>query len=142
MARHTKQFPGRMPSRSILGRRGATLAVSAGLLALAGMATAQTPPKQSPLTPDGQAQITRTVVGTVKTVAPDGLVIEERRGEGVKGKAWSFVLDAGTQTRSSKGGEPIDIRQLRPGDPVAVTFADRSGKIVAQSITRLDGAQR
>lgn len=128
-------------------RRGTALVVSAGLLALAGAASAQTQPKpaeRSPLSTGDQQQPQqgRSIIGTVKTVAPQGLVIEEVKGDGTKGKEWAFALEAGTRTRSGRAGEQIEAGELRAGDRVAVIYADRSGKIVAESITRLDGTQR
>ncbi len=140
-------------------RLGVSLAVSAAILALAGGAAAQAParPTEPPTAPPGQApapdrrsplgqgtesQTGRSVIGTVKKVASDGLVIEAQKTDGGKGKEWAFSLEADTRTRSAKAGAPIKAADLKVGDRVVVAYEDRSGKIVAESITRLDGAQR
>ena len=73
---------------------------------------------------------TRSVTGTVKDATANGLVIVGRE-TGQDEKEWAFAVDTGT--RVDPGGK-AQARELRAGDPVTVTFTDRDGKIVAQSI--------
>ena len=72
----------------------------------------------------------RSVTGTVKKTTDKGLVVLGRE-TGQKDKEWAFVLDAGT--RIDAGGK--SAAELREGDAVTVTYTNRDGKIVAQSIT-------
>jgi hypothetical protein len=69
-------------------------------------------------------------------------VIEEQKTDGGKGKEWAFSLDPGTRTRNAKAGDPIKAADLKVGDRVVVAYEDRGGKVVAETITRLDGTQR
>jgi ribosomal protein S17 len=71
----------------------------------------------------------RRVTGTVKQTTEKGLVVVGRE-TGQKDKEWAFVLDAGT--RIEAGGK--SATDLREGDAVTVTYTNRDGKIVAQSI--------
>lgn len=73
----------------------------------------------------------RSVTGTVKTTKDNGIVVIGRE-TGKKDREWAFVLDAGT--RIDAGGKSA-ATDLRAGDPVTVTYSDRDGKVVAQSIT-------
>ena len=52
------------------------------------------------------------------------------RETGQKDKEWAFVLDA--STRIDAGGK--SPTGLREGDVVTVTYTNRDGKIVAQSV--------
>jgi hypothetical protein len=72
---------------------------------------------------------TRSVTGTVKKTTDNGFVVVGREA-GQKDKEWAFALDAGT--RVDAGGR--SATELREGDPVTVTYTNRDGKIVAQSI--------
>jgi len=71
----------------------------------------------------------RSVTGTVKTMTEKGLVVIGRE-TGQKDKEWAFVLDAGTRIEAS-GKSATDLRE---GDAVTVTYTNRDGKIVAQSV--------
>lgn len=73
---------------------------------------------------------TRSVTGTVKNATANGLVIVGRE-TGQDEKEWAFAVDTGTRVDA---GEKEQAAALRAGDPVTVTFTDRDGKIVAQSI--------
>jgi hypothetical protein len=75
---------------------------------------------------------TRSVTGTVKSTMDNGIVVVGRE-TGEKDRECAFALDAGT--RIEAGGQVRAVNDLRPGDPVTVTYADRDGKIVAQSVT-------
>jgi len=72
----------------------------------------------------------RSVTGTVKKTTEKGLVVVGRE-TGQKIKEWAFVLDAGT--RIEAGGK--SATDLREGDAVTVTYTNRDGKIVAQSVS-------
>lgn len=71
---------------------------------------------------------TRSVTGTVKESTDKGLVIVGREA-GQKDREWAFALDSGT--RIDAGGK---MNELREGGAVTVTYTNRDGKIVAQSI--------
>lgn len=75
---------------------------------------------------------TRSVTGTVKTATDKGLVVMGHE-TGQKDREWAFVLDA--RTRIDAGGQVRAASNLRQGDPVTVTYTNRAGKIVAQSVT-------
>jgi hypothetical protein len=75
---------------------------------------------------------TRSVTGTVKK-ATDNAIVVKGHEMGQKDREWAFVLDAGT--RIDAGGQVRGARDLRLGDPVTVTYTNRDGKIVAQSVT-------
>jgi hypothetical protein len=75
---------------------------------------------------------TRSVTGTVKSTTDKGIVIIGR-DTGEKDREWAFVLD--TSTRIKAGGQVRGASDLRPGDPVTVTYTNRDGKVVAQSVT-------
>ena len=74
----------------------------------------------------------RTVTGTVKATTDKGFVVVGRE-TGQKDKEWAFALD-GT-TRVNAVGKARTAKDLREGDPVTVTYTNRDGKIVAQSVT-------
>ena len=74
---------------------------------------------------------TRSVTGTVKKTTDNGLVVVGRQ-TGQNDKEWAFALDSGT--RIDAGGKAQAASALREGDAVTVTYTDRDGKIVAQSV--------
>jgi len=74
----------------------------------------------------------RSVTGTVKKTTENGLVVAGRE-TGSKDRDWAFVLEGGT--RIDSGGQVRGVSDLRQGDPVTVTYTNRDGKIVAQSVT-------
>lgn len=77
------------------------------------------------------ADRTRTVTGKVKMTTDKGLVVMGREA-GQKDREWAFVLDPAT--RIEAGGKAQVASELREGDSVTVTYTDRDGKVVAQSI--------
>ena len=79
--------------------------------------------------PVGRVWRLGSVTGTVKTAQDNGLVVTARE-TGKKDREWAFVLDAGT--RIDAGGK--SATELREGDAVTVTYTNRDGKIVAQSV--------
>ena len=94
-------------------------------------ATAQQKPGPDPARGGDRSSVgMRSVTGTVKKATEKGLVVFGRE-TGQKDKEWAFVLDAGT--RIEAGGK--SATELRAGDAVTVTYTNRDGKIVAQSVT-------
>jgi hypothetical protein len=75
---------------------------------------------------------TRSVTGTVKQTTDKGIVVVGRE-TGEKDREWAFALEAGTRVKA--GGQVRGVNDLRAGDPVTVTYTNRDGKIVAQSVT-------
>jgi hypothetical protein len=73
----------------------------------------------------------RGVTGTVKKTTEDGFVVVGRES-GQKDKEWAFVLDPAT--RVDADGKMKAARDLREGDAVTVTYTNRDGRIVAQSV--------
>ena len=93
-------------------------------------AAAQQKPSPDPARGADRSSVgTRSVTGTVKKTTDNGFVVVGREA-GQKDKEWAFALDAGT--RVDAGGR--SATELREGDPVTVTYTNRDGKIVAQSI--------
>ena len=66
---------------------------------------------------------TRSVTGTVKKTTDNGFVVVGREA-GQQDKEWAFALDPATR----------GANELREGDAVTVTYTNRDGKIVAQSV--------
>lgn len=60
-----------------------------------------------------------------------GLVVVGRE-KGQKDKEWAFALDPAT--RIEAGGKVQGASELREGEAVTVTYTNRDGKIVAQSV--------
>ena len=111
-------------------RRVAAVALALTLACSAIPATAQQKPGPDPARGGDRSSVgMRSVTGTVKKTTEKGLVVVGRE-TGQKDKEWAFALDAGT--RVDAGGR--SATELREGDPVTVTYTNRDGKIVAQSI--------
>ena len=72
-----------------------------------------------------------TAVGTVKTAAPDNIVV----GGKAKGKdtEWTFALD--DKTKIKKGGKDVTAKDLATGDKVTVRYMDEGGKMTAMSVS-------
>ena len=70
--------------------------------------------------------------GTVKTAAPDSLVVS---GKAKTGKAtdWTFAVDPKT-TKIRKAGKDITAGDLAAGDPVNVRYHEHEGKNVADAV--------
>lgn len=91
----------------------------------------QVKPGETARDADRSGMAARTVTGTVKKATDGGFVVVGREA-GQKDKEWAFALDAGT--RIDAGGKTKAVTDLREGDPVTVTYTNRDGKIVAQSV--------
>ena len=111
---------------------GLGLAVLAPALHAGGQTTA---PREK--VPSGDQMGSRDVTGTVKQVSADGLVVVARESDG-KSREWAFALDS--STRIGQSGRTVAASALKIGDPVAVTYVERSGKVIAQSVKLLPGA--
>ena len=78
----------------------------------------------------------RSVMGTVKKTTDKGFVVVGRetgqREAGQKDREWAFVFD--DATRINADGKARTAKELREGEPVTVTYTNRDGKIVAQSV--------
>jgi hypothetical protein len=61
-----------------------------------------------------------------------GLVVVGREA-GKADREWAFILDA--STRVDRAGQVQGVGDLRQGDPVTVSYTNRDGKVVAQSVT-------
>jgi hypothetical protein len=72
-----------------------------------------------------------TAVGTVKTAAPDNIVV----GGKSKGKdtEWTFALD--DKTKIKKAGKDVTAKDLAAGDKVTVRYMDEGGKMTAMSVS-------
>ena len=75
---------------------------------------------------------TGSVTGTIKRTMDSGLVVVGRE-TGKADREWAFVVDA--TTRVDRAGQAQGVSDLRQGDPVTVSYTNRDGKIVAQSVT-------
>jgi hypothetical protein len=117
--------------------RGAVAAILAMTLACSAVPAVAQQPNAKPKTDaardaDRSSVGTRSVTGTVKRTTDKGIVVVGRE-TGEKDREWAFALDAGT--RIEAGGQVRAANDLRQGDPVTVTYTNRDGKIVAQSVT-------
>ena len=75
---------------------------------------------------------TGSVTGTIKQMMDNGLVVVGRE-TGKADREWAFTLDA--STRVDRAGRVQAVSDLRQGDPVTVSYTNRDGKVVAQSVT-------
>jgi translation initiation factor IF-1 len=113
-------------------RRAAVLALALTLASSAMPAAAQQKPGTDRAREADRSSLgTHSVTGTVKKTTDNGLVVVGRE-TGQKDKEWAFAVDAGT--RIDAGGKMKAANEIREGDAVTVTYANRDGKIVAQRI--------
>ena len=73
---------------------------------------------------------TRSVTGTVKATTDKGIVIMGHE-TGKNDREWSFAFDADTYFAAGNQARG----ELKEGNPVTVTYTNRDGKVVAQSVT-------
>lgn len=96
-------------------------------VATAGLAQGPASPSDKPA---AASKAIRNVSGTVRSVAPETLVVEGRdKGKDVQ---WTFAVDPSTNIR--KGGKSITTGDLKPGDAVQVRYVERDGKAMAEAI--------
>lgn len=117
----------------------ATIVGVAFVFASAGLVGAQTPPpatktddkKMEDKSSSMKKAPHHTAVGTVKTSAPDNIVV----GGKSKGKdtEWTFALD--DKTKIKKGGKDVTAKDLAAGDKVTVRYMDEGGKMTAMSVS-------
>ena len=123
-----------MATRGITAAALAVMLMGSVVPAVAQQGAAK-PATESVKTGSGKAEAKigpRTVTGTVKATTDKGFVVVGRE-TGQKDKEWAFALDGAT--RVDAGGKARTAKDLREGDPVTVTYTNRDGKIVAQSVT-------
>lgn len=108
-------------------RRVAALTLTLTLACSAIPAAAQ----QKPTEPARSSVGTRSVTGTVKKTADNGFVVVGREA-GQKDKEWAFALDPATRIEAD--GKMKGANELREGDAVTVTYTNRDGKVVAQTV--------
>jgi hypothetical protein len=115
------------------GAVAVTLALTLGCSAVAAVAQQRDvkPSTDTAREPDRSVG-TRSVTGTVTRTMDKGIVVVGRE-TGEKDREWAFALDTGTRIQA--GGQVRAANDLRQGDPVTVTYTNRDGKIVAQSVT-------
>jgi hypothetical protein len=113
-------------------RRLAIVALTLTFTCSAIPATAQQKPGSDPARETERPKVvTRSVTGTVKTTTDSGLVVVGRETGG-NDKEWTFAVDGNTRVDSA--GKTKTANELRAGDSVTVTYTNRDGKIVAQSV--------
>jgi hypothetical protein len=123
-----------MAMRGITAATLAVMLMGSAVPAVAQQGTVK-PATESVKTESGKAEAKigpRTVTGTVKATTDKGFVVVGRE-TGQKDKEWAFALDGAT--RVDAVGKARTAKDLREGDPVTVTYTNRDGKIVAQSVT-------
>jgi len=123
-----------MAMRGITAAALAVMLMGSAVPAVAQQGAAK-PATESVKTESGKAEAKigpRTVTGTVKATTDKGFVVVGRE-TGQKDKEWAFALDGAT--RVDAVGKARTAKDLREGDPVTVTYTNRDGKIVAQSVT-------
>jgi hypothetical protein len=74
----------------------------------------------------------RNVTGTVKSATADSLVVQGK--ERKKEREWAFSIDDKTTIRR-RGQAGAPASDIKAGDSVTVSYTERDGKVVAQSVT-------
>jgi hypothetical protein len=87
-------------------------------------------------TTSGRKTSAGNVMGTVKTTASDAIVVVGREND--KDREWAFAIDGKTTIR--KGQQAAVATDIKPGDRVSVTYTQRGGKVVAQTVLLADPA--
>jgi len=82
--------------------------------------------------PAKPAAKTQRLIGSLKSASEESLILEVM-GKDKTTKESSFALDP--KTKISRAGKSITPKDLQPGDPVAVSFTQIDGKLVAQAVT-------
>ncbi len=105
----------------------ATAALLGGGLAVLGVAE-DTKAERKPA-PGGAAQNSkdaRRLAGTIKSGAPDRIVVSAR------GKEWTFAVDA--KTAITREGSAVSATDVKAGETVRVWYTTQDGKMVAQRV--------
>jgi hypothetical protein len=84
------------------------------------------------LKPAAKKASVKSVTGTVKTVAPDSLVLVTASKDKSE-KEWVFLLDRTTKIR--KGGKAAGAKDLAEKDAATVSYKEADGKLHATSVT-------
>ena len=104
------------------------LAMIVGVALAAGTTGAVLAQGQVPGPTGAKKPVARNASGTVKTAAPDSLVVSARG----KDAEWTFVL--GPRTKIRKAGKDIAATDLAAGDAVHVSYHAEGGKNVADAV--------
>jgi hypothetical protein len=73
----------------------------------------------------------KTITGSVKSTADDGIVVSGvEKGQD---REWAFSVDEKTTIR--KGEKAVSRAELKAGDSVTVSYTDAGGKVVARTVT-------
>lgn len=72
-----------------------------------------------------------TAVGTVKSAAPEGLVVVSK----VKGKETEKTFGLDDKVKIKKAGKDVTVKDLAPGDKVTVRYTDQDGKMTAVTVS-------
>jgi hypothetical protein len=72
------------------------------------------------------------VTGTVKTAAPDSLVLVTMDKD-KKEKEWAFVLDKDTTIK--QGDKKVEAKDLKEKDTATVAYKEADGKMIATTVT-------
>ena len=99
-------------------------------LALATAALTTTSVVAGPKAPAMDAA-TKSVRGTLKSVAPGSLVVSTGRDKNQKDM--TFAL--GPDTKYTKAGKPAELKDLVVNDAVKVDYTEAAGKFTAKDIT-------
>ena len=119
------------------------IAFVAGTVGFAAAGTATTTTDKKPAADtkmdkkDTSAKKTKTASGTVKSAAPDSIVVAGKD----KGKdaEWTFAVD--DKTKVKKAGKDTMAKDLAAGDKVTVRYMDHDGKATAMNVN-VSGAKK
>ncbi len=94
----------------------------------AGSTAAPAPSSSKPAKAAAKKPAVKSVSGTVKSAAPDSLVLVDK-----KDKEWTFTLDKATKIRkANKTAEPKDLAEK---DAATVSYTEADGKMHATAVT-------
>lgn len=74
----------------------------------------------------------KRLAGSVKSASDESLVLEVVQKD-KPAKEYTFALDPKAKLR--KAGKAITAKDLKPGDPVSVSFTEADGKLIASAVT-------
>jgi hypothetical protein len=83
----------------------------------------------APAKADTKKVATKTATGTVKSAAPDNLVVMAGKDK----KEWTFALDK--DTKITKGGKAAKVEDVTADDSATVTYVEQDGKMHAKTVS-------
>jgi hypothetical protein len=114
----------------------------AGLIIMGVMGWAwaqQAPPAKQPekpavekAAPAKPAAKLKQLTGSVKSVTEESLIVEVTQKD-KPAKEYTFALDP--KAKLSRARKAIMPKDLQPGDPVTVSYAEADGKLIAKMVT-------